>query len=50
MRGNITKIVVERVFADPQGEKISGERYIVRTEVMQEASSPKSGQWLLMDC
>ena len=35
---------IERVFVDPQGEKKSGESYLVRTQVMQNASSPKSGQ------
>ena len=44
LRGNKTEVVVERVFADPQGEKTSGERCWVRTHVMQEASSPKSSQ------
>ena len=44
MRGIKTEVVVERVFADPQGEKISGKRCWVRTQVMQEESSPKSSQ------
>ena len=41
---NQNEVVIERVFADPQGEKTSGERCWVRTQVMQEASSPKSSQ------
>ena len=44
LRGIITEVVVERVFVDPQGKNTCGERYWVRTQVMQEASSPKSGQ------
>ena len=39
-----TEVAVERAFADPQGEKTSGESYWVRSQVMQEPSSPKSGQ------
>ena len=44
MRGIQTEVDVERVFADPQGKNTSGESYWVRTQVMQEASSPKLGQ------
>ena len=47
MRGIITEVVVERVFANPQGENTSGESYWVRNQVMQEESSPKSGQYSL---
>ena len=44
MRGNRTEVVVERVFADPQGEMKNGESWWVRTPVMQDTSSLKSGQ------
>ena len=44
LRGIRIEVDVERVFTDPQGEKTSGKSYLVRTKVMQEASSPKSSQ------
>ena len=43
-RGIRIEVVVERVFAEPQGEKTHGEGYWVRPQVMQEESSPKWGQ------
>ena len=44
LRGIRTEVVVKRVFADPQGENTSGERYWVRTQVVQEEYSPKLSQ------
>ena len=42
MKGIRDEIVVERVFANPQG--IGGESCWVRNQVMQEETSPKSDQ------
>ena len=39
-----TEVVVKRVVADPQGEMKNDKSCWVRTQVMQEASSPKSDQ------
>ena len=44
LKENIAEVDVKRVFVDPQGEKKNGESCWVRTQVMQEASSPKLGQ------
>ena len=44
LRGTWTKTVVKRVYVDPQGEMTNGENNWVRSEVMQETSSPKLGQ------
>ena len=44
MRKIKTEIVVERMVVDPQGENSSDQSYLVRTQVMHEASFPKSGQ------
>ena len=44
MKGIRDEIVVKRMFADPQGERTSGESCWVTNQVMQEEPSPKSGQ------
>ena len=43
MRGIGTEGVVKKVFPDPQGEMTNGESCWVKIQVMQEASSSKSG-------
>ena len=44
LRGIRIEVVVKRVFVDPQGEMTNDKNYWVRTQVMQEEYSPKSGQ------
>ena len=44
LRGIGTEVVVKWVFVEPQGEMTNGESCWVRTQVMQDASFPKSGQ------
>ena len=41
LKGNRTEVAVKIVFVDPQGKMTNGESCWVRTQVMQEASSPK---------